>query len=529
MSVLRLTRCALPVVAMLLGAETWGATRTVALSGDVAPGLEESQPRFVSFSLPPVLNDRGEVAFIAGTSENGSSGVWSEGGGTGLALVAHTTIPAPGVPFASSFASFDRLVLNNPGQVAIEATFSRFGSNATGLWLTAGGALNLVAHEGQILPGGVHLRDFLGKSSGVPSPPVLNDRGQVAFSSVGSSNNDQGLFASDESARLTPIAIARNTVTGLAGGIDFIGAGRPVMNNRGQLAFNGYLAPNGFINGPYFADPRDGLSVVARTDTVLPDGRVFNTLFTQPIINDAGDVAFWGTSANQIAGSQLMGIWTKRRGQELAADVLTNSQAPGTPAGNSFSGFYRPALNSQGDVAFTAVIAGTGVNSTNQRGIWAEGRKSLRIVTRTGELAPGLSTPFTFLSEQVTFNRNGQVAFLARTANANGIWATDAGGSLRLIVATGLTIDLNSGPTVDLRTVSAVTMVGGDFYNGGIGNEDGQASAFNELGQVAFAAQFTDGSSGVFVSDLVMIPVPPTLMLCVLGCAALGLTRGFTK
>ena len=52
-------------------------------------------------------------------------------------------------------------------------------------------------------------------------------------------------------------------------------------------------------------------------------------------------------------------------------------------------------------------------------------------------------------------------------------------------------------------------------FTGGSGNEDGLPSGFNERGQVAFYATFTDGSSGVFVSNVVAVPEPTALLLMV--------------
>jgi hypothetical protein len=91
------------------------------------------------------------------------------------------------------------------------------------------------------------------------------------------------------------------------------------------------------------------------------------------------------------------------------------------------------------------------------------------------------------------------------------IWATDLNGQLRLIVRTGDLFDVNDDPLVsDLRTISFLT------FQEWSGNEDGRRSAFNDLGQLAFHASFTDGTSGIFVSNLVaVVPEPRTLVVSV--------------
>jgi hypothetical protein len=68
-----------------------GGLRVVAVTGQAAAGTGTGV-KFGSFS-PPVINDRGETAFdatLSGTGVTGANttGVWSEGGGNGLQLLA---------------------------------------------------------------------------------------------------------------------------------------------------------------------------------------------------------------------------------------------------------------------------------------------------------------------------------------------------------------------------------------------------------------------------------------------------------
>jgi len=57
------------------------------------------------------------------------------------------------------------------------------------------------------------------------------------------------------------------------------------------------------------------------------------------------------------------------------------------------------------------------------------------------------------------------------------------------------------------------------------GNSDGRPSAFNNLGQLAFAARFTDGSSGIFVSNAVAVPEPPSFSAILVGTPCLTFHR----
>ena len=99
---------------------TAATLRTVAFSGTLAPGTPEGV-LFSSFGRP-ALNNAGQTAFVGsltGTEVDRAfdSGIWSEGGGSGLALVAREGNEAPGTPEGVHFRSLTtRLaLLNNAG------------------------------------------------------------------------------------------------------------------------------------------------------------------------------------------------------------------------------------------------------------------------------------------------------------------------------------------------------------------------------------------------------------------------------
>jgi hypothetical protein len=75
----------------------------------------------------------------------------------------------------------------------------------------------------------------------------------------------------------------------------------------------------------------------------------------------------------------------------------------------------------------------------------------------------------------------------------------------------------------DFRTINGLSFVG-ISGSGSTGNSDGRRSAFNNFGQLAFAANFTDGTSGVFVSNRVAIPEPSSTLLGLLALACLAAT-----
>jgi hypothetical protein len=124
-------------------------------------------------------------------------------------------------------------------------------------------------------------------------------------------------------------------------------------------------------------------------------------------------------------------------------------------------------------------------------------------------------------------NAAGQTAFNAQLIGSDGvsagsgIWATDRSGVLQLVARRGDLLEVAPG---DFRTISLLTFLG-DRDSHSTGNSDGRPSAFNNLGQVAFSAIFTDGTSGIFVSNRVAVPEPSTFLLAAAAVAGLLLPK----
>src|SRR4029079_16125352 len=114
-------------------------------------GFAEQVVNFAAF------NDVGDIAFSAATTNPAGSGIWvSPGAGGPLSFVAGTGTPAgaamPGVTFAGAgLAGF-----NNSKQFGIRAFLQGPGvtpQNDESLWRMTGSSLELVAREGQAIPG----------------------------------------------------------------------------------------------------------------------------------------------------------------------------------------------------------------------------------------------------------------------------------------------------------------------------------------------------------------------------------------
>src|SRR5262249_8782714 len=125
-------------------------------------------------------------------------------------------------------------------------------------------------------------------------------------------------------------------------------------------------------------------------------------------------------------------------------------------------------------------------------------------------------------------NNHGQMAFFGRltgpgvtAANNEGIWAQDLSGVLRLIVRSGDSLDVDDGAGVDLRMIKSI----GVLDSPGLSTAVQRGLQINDRGQVEFEALFTDGSSGIFVSNAVAVPEPNTASF--LLCVALTMAHKF--
>jgi hypothetical protein len=196
--------------------------------------------------------------------------------------------------------------------------------------------------------------------------------------------------------------------------------------------------------------------------------------------------------------------------------------------GVTFTAFSAPLLNNSGQPAFIGSLAGTGVNSSNDNSIWSDRSGQLKMVARKGSQPPGTAagTWFDTFSEDMMINDAGQVAFASfltgpgmTSSNDYGIWAEDRAGVLRLVVREGNQIEVAPG---DSRTVKSI-----EYFCCTSG--DGTSNAFNAFGQLAFRANFTDGTQGIFISNVAAVPEAGSIeIIFAMVCASLLRRNSFS-
>ena len=504
--------------------------RTIALTDESATGVPSGT--FASTFSSVVLSDNGLVAFVGelqgdGVNASNNLGLFS-GDPAALSLVARSGSQAPGVDAGVNFVGdFAELSINSQGQTSFTSSIVgpgvTFGDDS-GLWSEGGGALALIAREGAAAvglgPGAEYNSFFAGLE--------LNDVGSNAFaaglSGVPVSNN-QAIF-SEPSGALALLAQSGTQAPGAPAGALFQSFSGPLLSNTDHTAFRAMMTGGGVTsndNQAIWSDRSGSLDLLYRTGDMAPGtvGDVVFEEFQDLALNNVDQVAIRALiDGTGIDASNGQGLWAESGGV-LSLVTLSGDAAPGV-AGAVFESFNPPAINDNGRIAFDASLTGAGVDGTNNRGIWVEdGISGLALVTQRGDAAPGTPAGVEFDNFSAPLlNDNDQVAFLGflrgtgiDATNARGIWATDPFGVLQLIAREGDTLEVAPG---EFREVSLLARPRATQLPG---------LSFSNLSEFAFWAEFTDGTAGVFVSELVAIPEPTAVLLMVAATTALAVRR----
>jgi hypothetical protein len=428
-----------------------------------------------------------------GVDANGTISVWSslaipvpanqnqmlqsylpDGNGGNLVVVREGITPAPRFGDGATFAAIGSgHAANDGGAVAFTGTV--LGGDATtasdfGLFTGTPGGLKLVAREGSPAPG----------ASG--TSPVF-------------------------STTFTPMILDKR------------------INNSGQVGFAAALSGAGVDanndRSIYVWTPNKGdgtLELAAQTGNLAPDTSPtirFLTLDDQPGFNDAGQVAFRGQLISDVPGElNLVNNWGIWRGTPGDVEIVVRSGTPSPIAGLTFrSPDASPRTNASGQVAFFTLVQGPGVTLANDRVYWVSTPSGIEIVAREGSPAPGTPAGVNFgtIDPIAVINAPGQVAFTGTLtgmgvvpANDRGLWA-GLPGEVSLVAREGDVIDLDPGEGELLKTIASISFANG--FSAPLG--DSASAAFNDAGQIAWRAQFTDSTTAVLLTEL--SPITPCL------------------
>ena len=239
----------------------------------------------------------------------------------------------------------------------------------SGIFLGDGvGTVVQIAREGQDAP------DGNGVVSGFGSNIELNDSGQASFLSRVTETNglmQSAIFVGDVSTGVVQIARTGRAAP-QSDGI-FWALSPPQLNEMGQVAFYGEIAvaTGEYIEseGIFLSDANGNVLKLATTGVAAPDDNGLLASFGNPVLNDAGQVAFTASLFDTAGGirdsfglfmyDQTLGIiQVARVGDALLGSSITELSF------NSFNDFYfvdpsagRSGLNQFGQVAYSFRLA----------------------------------------------------------------------------------------------------------------------------------------------------------------------------
>lgn len=275
----------------------------VARHGFPAPGT------IYNFSLGEIdaYNNLGQVAFdsqLQDAPSSAQSGVWVGGPGN-LQLAALQGAQAPGFAPGVVYTGFGQSTqLNDAGQVAFFATTSEplnpnFGGPA-GVFVGAPGAIELVARNRQRAP--ETGPDVFFRLTGVQFS--LNAEGALAFAtslqSDGPDPNGNGtaLYVGKPGA-LRLVARTGMPAPGLPPGAKFDGVATPALNSTGEVFFRAYIKSPGSTssNESFWVGKPGQLRMIAQRGDPAPGtgGATFGSFDSHTnLFSDSGQVAFLG-------------------------------------------------------------------------------------------------------------------------------------------------------------------------------------------------------------------------------------------
>jgi len=509
-------------------------------TGDPVPGQDSST--FERFGLPSI---NGGVAFRARiASADGPRAIIygpQSGGAGGVLVTAGDNAPAnDGTPTGLTFASFRHPLLNDAGAIAFLATILGEGvtaSNDVGIWTNEGGVLRMVAREGDAAPGvpGAVFAHFVSVAFGDGAyaiaeeniaPPAVAFVAQLEAGRGGvTAANDLGLWiykrGQDPLLRLllregspllfrTDDAFPGKTVRSFVALQPMPGTaaqGHGVGFNRHSWAHDEVLARVKFTDGTqaiaeFRIGPDFSILAVAKTG----DPTEFKS-FSLPTQSFDGQNAY--IAKLQVAPGEELGAMTPSAvyvANDLDGPSVHHIVSAGEPLFEnnevSFGRFQNVVNNGHGSYAFVATIAGTGVTTANDTGIWRNAIDRIVPVVLEGSPAPGVDDAVFLKFLSLAMPDNGRALVKAKVRNEStlertlGIWFTDEGydgdaNTLKLLVRQGDSIPgTNGGP---LQSFSALDYVSGSPT---------QARSFTNGGDFIFRATFADGSQALVKATL---------------------------
>ncbi|MEQ1861408.1 MAG: choice-of-anchor tandem repeat NxxGxxAF-containing protein [Chthoniobacteraceae bacterium] len=239
---------------------------------------------------------------------------------------------------------------------------------------------------------------------------------------------------------------------------------------------------------------------VAITGGVVPGlpGVTFKTLGS-PTMNDEEQVAFRATlSCADVRPGNDTAIFSDTGSSPLRLIVREGQVDAAT--GGKFGYLGDPITDNADNVLFFAKLRlGSGVNETNDCGVWryVAAADSLQLIAREGTVAPGVEDGAAFRSFPSIVTDSAGGAFVAKLvirgrvteANDEGIWLFNDHGYMTLLAREGKRFTVAPG---DVRIVRTLDFIEPKPTVKGVGRST------NAFGGRVLRLTFRDGTSGIF-------------------------------
>lgn len=530
------TPLAVLVLMPLIVAQSPPVTEPLLLTGASVPGFPAGAV-FAGF-LGPRLDGPAGTAVYATASGSGVTPLTDQGifqqGPSGVTLLVREGDLAPetsGARFlnlAAGVINPPALGLNAAGELAFttrliggdvcDCNGDGILDNDSAMYRLDAGGPHLLARADSQVPGEVPGMKF---DKMVGQPLIAEDGTLVSifvFKGTGVTfSNGVGIMAAAQGGELAMAFREGTPMPGFPAGTIITTPGRPFVGPAEDFSFFAHLkGPGiGLMNDDVLLRMQGGvLQLIAREGDVLPNGDVLGNPFVQGAFFNhslrGGDKDVFCSLMPDDASAVLRDV-----DGELVEVARSGAQAPGLPAGTTFQKFgdfvtNKPLqLGEDGRVVFMARLDSP---PPANESLWiADPDGTLHLLARSGDTAPGAPAGVTFGNGSgglfPTFgpralDATGRVAFSAHLTGAGlsffsrGLYATDSSGTLRKVVQPGDQLDVQ-GDGTEPRTVADVA-----FDNDADTLEGYNGPVFGQGGRLVFRVSFTDGSEGLFASDV---------------------------
>ena len=299
------------------------------------------------------------------------------------------------------------------------------------------------------------------------------------------------------------------------------GAFHPSVNNSGQTLYSPRLKRPGVRDerpSIFRETPGVGRELLFRSDDPSTSPTIDGTLLLEvynPTMNDSGHVSFYGSvSGAADPANDGLGLFVIDEPSSISPVVREGEVVPN---GDTFAGFGRPIINDAGDLAFYALLTDDPSAELPDRenvGIYRRNANGVTEIVRDNQPAPSGDGTIDLprfnvnlnrapqFGRRPVFNDAGQIVFLSDlsgTASGNedaGIFLFDDSSGLTEVVRTG--DSLLDSTVVDLGFTSLLSV------------ESDEEFGFNDHGQIAYRFGLADGREGValWTPNQMVLPNP---------------------